>query len=86
MCLCQIHTTHSYFIVIFTFPKPFFIPLVFSPRYTPTLQIFTTLTQYLDSTWSSPFYTSSASVITSPDTSKHTINIYKLLLASTHYI
>ncbi|CAG7871260.1 unnamed protein product [Brassica rapa] len=53
-----------------------FIPLSISPRYSFALQVYTTPAQHLDSTWSSPLTTTSASATTSATTSGQTSYIF----------
>ncbi|KAG5396515.1 hypothetical protein IGI04_018329, partial [Brassica rapa subsp. trilocularis] len=55
-----------------------FIPLSISPRYFLALQVYTTPAQHLDSTWSTPLTTTSASATTSANTSGHTSYILNL--------
>ncbi|KAG5414679.1 hypothetical protein IGI04_002246, partial [Brassica rapa subsp. trilocularis] len=53
-----------------------FIPLSLSPRYSLALQLYTTPAHHLDSTWSSPLTTTSASTTTSATTSCRTSYIF----------
>ncbi|KAF3510143.1 hypothetical protein F2Q69_00001284 [Brassica cretica] len=57
-----------------------FILLFLSPRYSLALQFYTTPAQHLDSTWSSPLNTTSASATTSATTSGRTSYIFNLPL------
>ncbi|KAF3574523.1 hypothetical protein F2Q69_00060471 [Brassica cretica] len=92
MSLSRYRRPHSHLIVILhvletlvskaTFINLFlkFIPLSSSPRYSLALQVYTTPAQHLDSTWSSPLTTTSASATTSATTSGQTSYNFNLPL------
>ncbi|KAF2579973.1 hypothetical protein F2Q68_00006064 [Brassica cretica] len=83
---------HSYLIVILHVPETLvskatfinlllkFIHLSISPRYSLALQVYTTPAQHLDSTWSSPLNSTSASATTSATTSGQTSYIFNSVL------
>ncbi|KAF2617954.1 hypothetical protein F2Q68_00040496 [Brassica cretica] len=90
--LSRYRRPHSHLIVILHVPETLvskatfinlflkFIPLSLSPRYSLALQVYTTPAQHLDSTWSSPLTTMSASATTSATTSGQTSYNFNLPL------
>ncbi|KAG5384239.1 hypothetical protein IGI04_035709 [Brassica rapa subsp. trilocularis] len=90
MSLSLYRQPHSYLIVILHVPETLvskatfinllfkFIPLSISPRYSLGLQVYTTPAQHLDSTWSSPLNSTSASESMSATTSGQTSYIFKV--------
>ncbi|KAG5400899.1 hypothetical protein IGI04_015506 [Brassica rapa subsp. trilocularis] len=82
---------HSYLIVILHVPetlvsKATYMDIFHNNKYSLSLQVYTTPAQHLDSTWSSPLNTTSASVTTPATTSEQTSYIFIHLRKQTTYL